>query len=136
MRDRGPEGVRGWLLVLVAVFLIWEPVEYGVLASTSLPMFTVRGPSLLWVLTLKLLVVALGMAAGIALAGISPAAVPLARTAAVLFAATDLFVYATPYLPNNRMPGDTPIYIAVSLAFWAAWFVYLLRSRRVRNTYE
>ena len=121
--------------MLVAVFLIWEPVEYGVLASTSLPMFTVRGSSLLWVLTLKLLVVALGMAAGIALAGVSPAAVVLARTSVVLFAATDFFVYATPYLPNNRMPGDTPIYMAVSLIFWTAWFLYLLRSRRVWNTY-
>ena len=121
--------------MLVAVFLIWEPVEYGVLASTSLPMFTVRGSSLLWVLTLKLLVVALGMAAGIALAGVSPAAVVLARTAVVLFAATDVFVYTTPYLPNNRMPGDTPIYMGVTLIYWTMWFLYLLRSRRVRNTY-
>jgi hypothetical protein len=88
------------------------------------------------VLIARLLVTALGVAAGLALTNRHAVALSLARVAVVVSAAMDLFVYLTPYVPNNRMPGDTPIYIAVSLAFWGAWLAYLFRSRRVRNTYE
>jgi hypothetical protein len=60
----------------------------------------------------------------------------MAKASLVLSAATSLFVYTTPYWPNNRMPGDTPYYVAVTLAYYAAWFAYLARSERVRRTYD
>ena len=59
----------------------------------------------------------------------------LARLALVASAATDLFVYTTPYFPNNRLPGDTVYYVAASLAYHGAWLLYLARSKRVRTTY-
>jgi hypothetical protein len=46
-----------------------------------------------------------------------------------------MFVYLTPYFPNNRLPGDTPFYVAGSLAYSGVWLMYLVRSRRVRNTF-
>ena len=47
-------------------------------------------------------------------------------------AATDVFVYLTPYFPSNRGPGETPIFVTVSLIYYAVWIIYLSRSRRVR----
>ena len=64
-----------------------------------------------------------------------PGAVTLARLALLASAATDLFVYTTPYFPNNRLPGDTLYYVAASLAYHGAWLPYLARSRRVLVTY-
>ena len=46
-------------------------------------------------------------------------------------AATDLIIYLTPYYPSNRGPGETPIYVAVSLVYHGAWLLYLARSRQV-----
>jgi hypothetical protein len=64
-----------------------------------------------------------------------PGAVTLAKAALVASAAMDLFVYMTPYFPNNRVPGDTPLYVAATLAYHGAWLLYLTRSTRVRATY-
>ena len=40
----------------------------------------------------------------------------------------DLVVYETAIFPNNRMPGDTPFYVAASLAYHLGWIIYLWRS--------
>jgi hypothetical protein len=134
-RAAAPAGVRGWLLVVVGLLLFWGPLNFAAGASNALAALAVRGLSLGLVLVLRLVVTSIGVAAGLALARRRPAAVNLARASIILSAATDLFVYVTPYVPNNRMPGDTPIYVAVSLSYWALLFVYLSRSARVRHTF-
>ena len=48
-----------------------------------------------------------------------------------LSAASDVFILTTPFYPNNRPPGDTPLYIVASLVFHGAWLAYLFRSKRV-----
>jgi hypothetical protein len=128
-------GVRGWLAVLVLLLLVWQPISLGLIASAVVSRIAVRGPSLAFVLLLRLLVTAFGIAAGIALLGVRPYAVAMAKASLVTSAAVDLFVYLTPYFPNNRLPGDTPWYIAGSLAYYILWLMYLVRSRRVRNTF-
>jgi hypothetical protein len=128
-------GVRGWLLILCGALLVWQPLSFGLAASSSLDALAVRGVPLAIVLVLRLIVTAFGIAAGLALAGRRPSAVALAKAALVATAAMDVFVYTTPYAPNNRTPGETPIYIVVSVAWSAGWFLYLVRSRRVENTY-
>ena len=132
---RGPAGVRGWLLVLCALLLIWQPLSLGLAASSVLDALPIRGLSLALVLTLRMLVAAMGIAAGLALAARRAAAVMLAKVALVASAATDVFVYSTPYYPNNRLPGDTVWFIAASLAYHGIWLMYLVRSTRVRNTF-
>ena len=87
------------------------------------------------ILILRLMVIGFGMAAGRALQTVQPGAVTLARAALLASAATDVFVYTTPFFPNNRPPGDTPLYVAATLAYHGAWLVYLMRSRRVHATY-
>ena len=134
-RGDGPAGVRGWLLVLCVLLLIWQPLSLGLAASSVLEALPIRGLSLALVLTLRLLVAAMGIAAGLALIAQRGAAVTLAKAALGASAAADVFVYSTPYYPSNRLPGDTVWFIAVSLAYHGIWLAYLFRSTRVRNTY-
>ena len=127
--------VSGWLLLLSRLLVVFHPLSLAVTASNSLGALAVRGTAVALILILRLVVVGFGMAAGRALQNIQPGAVTLAKAALVASAATDLFIYATPYFPNNRTPGDTIYYAAASLAYHGAWLLYLFRSTRVRNTF-
>jgi hypothetical protein len=131
-----PAGVGGWLLLLCRLLIIVQPLSLAVTAAGALGAVAVRGAPVALILVLRLLVAALGVAGGRALQARRPGAVALAKAALVVSAATDLFVYTTPYFPNNRIPGDTVYYVVASLAYHAAWLLYLVRSRRVRNTYQ
>ena len=128
-------GVGGWLLVLCLLLLFWQPISFGLLASAVLNRLSIRGWPFALVLLLRVVVTAIGIAAGLALLRRHPGAVTIAKASLVASAATDVFVYATPYFPNSRMPGDTTIVMAASLGYHAIWLTYLFRSRRVRNTY-
>lgn len=131
-----PTGIGGWLLILAFILIVWGPVQYAITAASALPALPVRGLSLGLLLVWRLLVTALGVAAGLALLTKRGAAVGLARTSLLVSAATDTFVYLTPYFPNNRFPGDTPFYVAAALAWWGVWLAYLARSRRVKGTFD
>ena len=134
-RRSDPSGIGGWLLLLSRLLIVWQPLNLAVAAMGALDAIAVRGPVVVMVLVIRMVVTALGIAAGIALSNRHAGAVTLAKAALLCSAATDLFVYSTPYFPNNRMPGDTIYYVAGSLAYHGAWLMYLFRSRRVRNTY-
>ncbi len=129
------ERVGGWLLILSRVLVVLHPLSLAVTAAGALGALAVRGAPVALILVLRLGVVGFGMAAGRALQNLQPNAVTLAKAALLLSAATDVFVYSTPYFPNNRLPGDTLYYIAASLAYHAGWLLYLARSTRVRATY-
>jgi hypothetical protein len=129
-------GVGGWLLVLCLLLVIVHPLDLGLAASAVVDSIALHGLPLALVLMTRVLVTAFGVAAGLALLGRRPAGPAMAKASLVLSAATSLFVYATPYWPNNRMPGDTPYYVAITLAYYAAWLAYLFRSERVKQTYS
>jgi hypothetical protein len=130
-----PAGIRGWLLVLVLLLLVWQPLSLGLVASGVLRSLALRGLPLALILILRLVVVAFGIAAGLALLGRRAAAVTLAKGSMLASAATDVLVYATPFFPNTRPPGDETIVLAVSLAYYVIWWLYLTKSKRVRNTF-
>jgi hypothetical protein len=127
--------VGGWLLVLCLLLLVWQPFSLALVASSALDSLAVRGLPLALVLLMRVFVAAFGIAAGLALARRRPGAVALAKLSLIMSAAADVFVYTTPYFPNNRPPGTTPFYVAASLAYSGMWLVYLIRSTRVHNTY-
>jgi hypothetical protein len=131
----GPGGVGGCLLLLSRLLLFGEPINVALTTPAAINAMPIRGTPLALTLLLRLAVAALGVAAGLALARRHYGAVTMAKTSLALSAATAVFVYMTPYFPNNRMPGDTPLYIAASLAYYGGWFAYLTVSRRVHNTY-
>jgi hypothetical protein len=133
--EQTPAGVRGWLLVLCVMLLIWQPISLSLAASNALDALALRGLPLALLLLVRLLVAALGISAGLALLARRGAAVAMAKIALLASASTDLFVYTTPYFPSNRLPGDAVWFVAWSMAYHASWLVYLFRSARVRNTY-
>jgi hypothetical protein len=133
--QREPVGARGLLGLLCRVLVLWQPLALGVMASGALNSLSVRGVPLALVIVGRLAVAAFGMAAGLALWRQRPGAVGLAKASLILSAATDTFVYATPYFPNNRPPGDSEIILTVSLAWYGVWLLYLFRSKRVANTF-
>ena len=135
LERRAAQGVGGWLLLLCRLLVVFHPLGLAVTASGALGALSVRGTAVALILILRLVVVGFGMAAGRALQHVQPGAVMLAKAALLASAATDVFVYTTPYFPNNRPPGDTIYYVAASLAYHGAWLAYLARSKRVRGTY-
>jgi hypothetical protein len=124
------------VLALCFLLIVWQPISFGLVASGLLNRLVIRGWPFALVLTLRVVVTAFGIAAGLALLGRHPAAVSMATASLVASAVTDVFVYTTSYFPNNRMPGDTTIVLAASLAYHAIWLLYLFRSKRVRAAFR
>jgi len=135
LEPRTDDKIAGWLLLLCRLLIVFHPLSLAITASNTLGALAVRGAPVAMILVWRLLVVALGVAAGLALQGARPGAVRLATVALIASALTDLFVYTTPYFPNNRPPGDTPLYLVASLTYHALWIGYLMRSKRVRMTF-
>jgi hypothetical protein len=127
--------IRGWLWLLSRLLLIGEPINAASAALSAIGALPIRGAPLALVLAWRLAVAALAVAAGLALSSRRPGAIAMAKASLGLSAATAVFVYLTPYVPSNRMPGDTPLYIAATIVYYGGWFAYLMVSRRVRETY-
>jgi hypothetical protein len=130
-----PPRLGGWLLLLSRILLIYQPINLAVSASAALASLPTRGPKVLVAIAVRVLAAGVAVAAGLALTNRQPNAVGVTRAALLISAACDVFVYTTPFAPNNRPPGDTPYYVAASILFHAAWLLYLSRSTRVRTTF-
>jgi hypothetical protein len=100
-------------------------------ASAALARYA-RGLPLALILILRLVVVAFRIGAG--LARLPRAVVTMAKASLMASAATDVLVYANRF-PDTRPPGDATIVLAISFASYAIWLLYLVRSKRVRNTF-
>jgi hypothetical protein len=124
--------VRGWLLVLCALLLVWQPLNLSLTTAGLVDELSRRGLGLAVILLARLVAAGLGIAAGLSLFQLKPGAVTLAKASLAFSAIIDVIVYATPYSPNNRPPGDATIILAVSLAYYGVWFAYLVRSKRVK----
>jgi len=128
--------VRGWLLVLCALLLVWQPLNLGLTMAGLVDELSLRGPGLAMILLARLLAAGLGIAAGLSLFQLKPGAVTIAKASLAYSAIVDVLVYATPYSPSNSPPGDATIVLIASLVYYGVWFAYLTRSKRVRATYD
>jgi len=126
-------GVGGWLLLFCIMLLVWQPISLALVASAGLDSLEVRGTPAVLLLLIRITVAALGIAAGLAILRRRPGAVWLAKISLVVSAVADVLVYTSGYFPSNLRPGDAPFAVALSLAYYTAWMVYLLRSKRVRT---
>lgn len=122
--------------VLAILLLVWQPLSLATTMSGLVDELSMRGAGLGFVLLARLLAAGLGIAAGLALFQVKPGAVTLAKASLIVSAAVDVLVYVTPWSPNNRPPGDATIILIASLLYYASWFAYLARSKRVRATYS
>jgi hypothetical protein len=129
-------GVGGWLALLCLLLIVWRPVTLAVSTASSMSSLGFRGLSMAVVVVAQLMVAGVGVSAGLALLNRRRGADAFARWSLFLAAAMDVFVYSTSFLPNRRMPGTTPFYIAASLAYHGAWIAYLTLSRRVQRTFS
>jgi hypothetical protein len=122
--------------VLAGLLLVWQPINLAFTMSGAVDELSIRGAGLGIILLVRLLAAGLGIAAGLALFQLKPGAVAIAKTSLVFSAIVDIAVYATPYSPNNRPPGDATIILVASLLYYGIWFAYLARSKRVREIYS
>jgi hypothetical protein len=118
------------------LLLVWQPFSLSLTTAGRLENLSQRGPGFAAVLVARFFAAALGIAAGLSLLQRKPGAVTIARASLIVSAAVDLFVYATPWYPNNRPPGDATLILVGSLAYYGAWLAYLARSKRVVAIYE
>ena len=128
--------VRGWLLLLCVLLLVLQPISLSLTTAGRLESLSLRGPGFALVLLARLFAAAVGIAAGLSLWQRRPGAVTLAKASLVFSAAVDVFVYAAPWYPNNRPPGDATLILVASLLYYRAWFVYLTRSKRVATIFD
>jgi hypothetical protein len=129
VNEQRGEGASGWLLALSLALMVWQPLSLGLAASSALEAVALRGWPLMVVIAIRVAVAGFGIAAGLAILGGHPGAIAMAKASLALSAATDVFVYTTPYFPDNRIPGDTPFYVAGSLAYYSAWMAYLIKRK-------
>jgi hypothetical protein len=121
--------------MLCALLLVWQPLNLGLTASHAVHVLAIRGLPLALLLAGRIVVAGLGIAAGISILRHAPSAISITKVALLLSAAFDVLVYTTPYYPNNRLPGDTALFVGGSLVYYGIWLAYLSRSRRVRATF-
>jgi hypothetical protein len=121
------------LYVLAALLLVLQPVNLAFVMSGLVDELAIRGAGLGVILLARLLAAGLGIAAGLALFQRKPGGVTIAKASLVFSAIVDLVVYATPYVPNNRPPGDATIILIASLIYYAGWFTYLARSTALES---
>jgi hypothetical protein len=124
---------RGWLLVLCAVLLIWQPLTFAAEAASALPSLAMRGPLGAFELLVHGIVAALSFAAGWALWQMSPSAPALATAAVGACGLVGVQSLYWSVLPGNVFPSDRLPMAAFVVAHALAWLVYLRRSKRVRD---
>lgn len=142
-----PAGIGGWLALLIVWMVILRPVA-GVYMLGMMQANSLANPVILdnanWVINTStfwmvfLVVATLSIYAGLRLwRDRSPAAVKAAIVILWIYspiAAVDLLI-ASAYLEGQVTWADAATTIGTNLTVAAAWTAYLLRSRRVRNTY-
>jgi hypothetical protein len=111
--------------VLVVLLVAWEPVTLSVYASGVVDRVIERGALATLVLLARVVVAAVGIAAGLALWNDRPRSVAFARLAVILSAAATLLAAVTRALPTGAPPGVAGPLLALTLAWDAAWIAYL-----------
>jgi len=122
---------QSWpLLVLMAVLIAEEPFTFALYASSVVDRVAERGALAVAVLLARVLVTAVGIAAGLAIWNGRPWAVAFARIAVALSAAATVVSAATGALPMSTPPGLRTPYLVATLAWDAGWILYLSRVLR------
>lgn len=120
---------------LAFLLVVWEPVSFALTASSSLGRLAGFGLPAFALLAARVAVTGFGIVVGRALWAGTPHAPRAARLWLVLASLVLVATFATPYFPSNRLPGTKGPLLALLLLHHLAWYLYLLRSRRVRAAF-
>ena len=124
----GPAG--GWLLLLSRLLIVGHPLVFALRATEAIGALSIRGTPLAIALVIHAVIVAIGVAAGRALGVGAPHGVRFTQFALVLSLSMELVRYSTSIFPNNRMPGDTPFYVAATVLYHGVWLAYLVMGTK------
>jgi chromate transport protein ChrA len=116
-------------VMLAVLLLILQPISLALTMSGLIDELSARGPGLAVIMLLRLAAAGLGIAAGLAIVQRQPGAFTIAKASLAFSAIVDIIVWATPYSPNNRPPGDATIILIGSLLYYSGWLVYLVRLK-------
>lgn len=119
---------KGRLLLLCVLLLVWEPLNLALSASSDLPDMlndtAIRTAFLLF----RLVVAAVGVAAGVALWEERLHGFLMAKAALVLSAVSAVVRFT--WFPGNTPPGLRLPYGLVFVGYNAAWLLYLVMLER------
>lgn len=111
--------------VLALILAVWEPLNLALLVAPVLTTIATRGAPTAAFLFARLIVAAVGIAAGISLWRGDPHARGLAAAALILSTLAAVITVTTTLLPTNIMPGDRWLYLAAVVVFNGGWLAYL-----------
>ena len=117
--------------VLAVILGIWEPLNLALFVAPRLGSIALYGWPAIALVFGRLLVAALGVAAGLALWNDAPGARRLAGAALALGMIASAISLGTSILPSNMPPGDAPFWIAMIVAHNGAWLLYLWYQRGI-----
>lgn len=118
------------LIRLLAIILAaWEPLNLAMFVAPRLSTISTAGYATAAFLGVRVLVAAVGVAAGLSLWRREPHARMLAMAALVLSTLASAVTFTTSLLPTNVVPGDEWFWLALVLLFNGGWLVYLARMR-------
>ena len=129
---RGPQG---WILLLCVLLIVWEPTALALRIAALIPTIGSRGPLDILVMVWRVVLMGIGMAAGVALWRRETAGVTLARAFLLLSAATAIVSFETGTELVSLPPIERRAMLTAILIYNAVWYAYLSRSQRVREAY-
>lgn len=132
MRNEPP----GWLRLLCAWLLLWEPLRVATELAGSMATLRMRGAAGVAELGAHAAVAAVGVAGAWALWNRNPVGPWLASVAVAASAAVTVQSGYWSYLPVDAAPGERVPRSVLAIAHAAGWMTYLRKSRRVRAAYE
>jgi len=124
---------RLWLLLLCAVLMLWQPLNFAAEASSSLTTLGMRGVFGAVELVVHGAVAAVSFAAGWALWQSAPGGPKLARVAVIAMAIVGVQSLYSTALPSNVFPSDRLPLAILTVAHSAVWLAFLRRSARIHD---
>ncbi len=116
---------RGWLLLLSVILLVWQPRNFAIELTTTLPSLGTRGAVAIVELLTHGAVAALCVAGGWSLWMARPHGPTLAALALIASAAVGVQSLYWSVLPSQTMPGDHLPMAILIVAHAVAWLAYL-----------
>ena len=121
--------------MLCVLLIVWKPLGLALRIAALLPTLGYRGPLATLIIVWRVVLMGIGIAAGIALWRAEATGVTLAKVFLFLSAATAILAFETSTALISLPPFERRVMLTGVLIYNSAWYAYLARSRRVKEAY-